>query len=114
MFLIYRMFEEFYYTIDLSTIHEIIMFTNCIKPCHYKKYQIVGDKSPTSFKSNFSTISFWAVSMDTVVEKETLMYPLTSLVAEFGGTLGLFLGFSFMVVWDWAVKCVLRCASLMS
>ena len=36
----------------------------------------------------------------TMMEKEQLIYPLTSLVAEFGGTLGLFLGFSFMTVWD--------------
>ena len=34
------------------------------------------------------------------VESESLLYPLTSLVAEFGGTLGLFLGFSFMWLWD--------------
>ena len=36
----------------------------------------------------------------TMMEKEQLIYPLTSLVAEFGGTLGLFLGFSFMAIWD--------------
>ena len=35
-----------------------------------------------------------------MTEKEQLIYPLTSLVAEFGGTLGLFLGFSFMAIWD--------------
>ena len=36
----------------------------------------------------------------TMMEKEELIYPLQSLVAEFGGTLRLFLGFSFMTVWD--------------
>ena len=35
-----------------------------------------------------------------MVEREELIYPLSSLVAEFGGTLGLFLGFSFMTLWD--------------
>ena len=35
-----------------------------------------------------------------LVEKESLLYPIESLVAEFGGTLGLFLGFSFMALWD--------------
>ena len=34
------------------------------------------------------------------MEKEKLIYPLSSLVAEFGGTLGLFIGFSFIGVWD--------------
>ena len=36
----------------------------------------------------------------TRTRKEQLIYPLTSLVAEFGGILGLFLGFSFMVIWE--------------
>ena len=37
------------------------------------------------------------------MEVEAWVYPWTSPVAEFGGTLGLFLGFSFMTVWDGAV-----------
>ena len=35
-----------------------------------------------------------------MVETEALVYTIESLVAEFGGTLGLFLGFSFMTFWD--------------
>ena len=31
---------------------------------------------------------------------KVFLYPWTSLVAEFGGSLGLFLGISFMSVWD--------------
>ena len=34
------------------------------------------------------------------VKTEDLIYPWQSLVAEFGGALGLFLGFSFMTIWD--------------
>ena len=45
-------------------------------------------------------LGLWSVSKKTFIEKEVLIYPLTSLVAEFGGTLGLFLGFSFMTLWD--------------
>jgi hypothetical protein len=45
-----------------------------------------------------------ATSYDIVVETEELLFPLTSLVAEFGGTLGLFLGFSFMALWDGAAQ----------
>ena len=33
-------------------------------------------------------------------EKEVYLYDLTSFVSEFGGALGLFLGFSFFSCWD--------------
>ena len=42
----------------------------------------------------------WAVTPYTVVETEHLLYSLESLVAEAGGSLGLFLGFSFLTLWD--------------
>ena len=41
---------------------------------------------------------------DSKIETEELIYPWQSLVAEFGGALGLFLGFSFMTVWDSVVQ----------
>ena len=35
-----------------------------------------------------------------MVEAEALVYTIESLIAEFGGALGLFIGFSFMNLWD--------------
>ena len=40
------------------------------------------------------------------VKEEALMYPATSFVAEVGGALGLFLGFSFLGLWDIIIKIV--------
>ena len=37
------------------------------------------------------------------VQREELAYPLLSLVADVGGVLGLFLGFNFLMIWDWIV-----------
>ena len=34
------------------------------------------------------------------VREEEYVYPLDSFIAEFGGALGLFLGFSFLMIWD--------------
>ena len=42
----------------------------------------------------------WNTSPFTLVETEELLYGFSSFVAEVGGTLGLFLGFSFMAIWD--------------
>ena len=56
------------------------------------------------FISDHFVVSVWAITNDTTVETEILIYPMTSLVAEFGGVLGLFLGVSFMTVWDGVQK----------
>ena len=40
------------------------------------------------------------MSPNLVVETESLLYNFESLVAEFGGTLSLFVGFSFIAFWD--------------
>ena len=32
--------------------------------------------------------------------KEVEVYPFESFISEFGGALGLFIGFSFMMIWD--------------
>ena len=47
-----------------------------------------------------SQLVVWNTSPYMLIETEKLVYTLESLVAEFGDTLGLFLGFSFMNLWD--------------
>ena len=36
--------------------------------------------------------------------KQELAYDWLTFVANFGGTLGLFLGFSFFMIWDWVAS----------
>ena len=44
---------------------------------------------------------------DTVqVLKEEMAFPFGSLVADCGGILGLFIGFNFLMIWDWIMKCL--------
>ena len=64
------------------------------------KYNLLGDMKPSLFKSEYVAFSLWAVSENTRVSTEQLIYPISSLVAEFGGTLSLFLGVSFVTIWD--------------
>ena len=40
-------------------------------------------------------------SVEVLTEEEA--YPLLTLVADVGGVLGLFIGFNFLMVWDWIV-----------
>ena len=37
------------------------------------------------------------------VHKEELAYNTRDLVADVGGVLGLFIGFNFLMIWDWIV-----------
>ena len=39
-----------------------------------------------------------------LVRKEVLAFPTDSLVADCGGVLGLFLGFNFLLVWEWMLN----------
>ena len=89
------MFEHFYNELLSGESYSITKITGCKKPCFYKRYNIVQGETTSE-----SDVKFWAASNFTRVEKEQLVYPLSSLVAEFGGTLGLFLGFSFLAAWN--------------
>ena len=96
----FRKYDHIYELLSNAETKEIKQITNCMKPCKYKKYILVGERKQSSFESEYFIFSLWAVSKNTVVKTEHLIYPISSLVAEFGGTLGLFLGFSFMTLWD--------------
>ena len=95
-----RKYEELFGVLSNEEPSGMTKLTGCKKPCHYLKFSFVGVSQSTSFKSDLFVMSFWAAFNFTMVEKETLIYPFPSLIAELGGTLGLFLGFSFLAIWD--------------
>ena len=63
-----------------------------------------GDYKYTSIRPSF-------VSNKIQVLKEVEAYPILSLVADVGGVLGLFIGFNFLMLWDWIVWMVEKCWS---
>ena len=74
---------------------EIVEHTGCLAPCHYTEYKLAKDPYRSS-----------AASTDILSRTEEKIYPFESFVAEFGGALGLFLGFSFIMVWDGMKSCI--------
>ena len=91
---------EIFEKLRTADLEEITSLTGCLKPCQYRKYNFVKGKERVGLKFEDFAFSLWAVSKKTTIKTEQLIYPITSLVADFGGTLGLFLGFSFITLWD--------------
>ena len=61
--------------------------------------------------NEYTSISPSFVSTKLQVVTEVPAYPALSLVADVGGVLGLFIGFYFLMVWDWIVLGVEKCWS---
>ena len=57
-------------------------------------------KSVLVRKGSYLQVELWMTTTEVTVETEVLLYIWQDLVADVGGTLGLFLGFSFMTLWD--------------
>ena len=81
--------------------------TGCLLPCTYHEYSVetIDHKDINTFGI---VVAYGAVS--TTVLKEYFIYPFQSLVSDFGGTLGLFVGFSFSMLWEY-LKLFTTCAS---
>ena len=69
----------------------------------------MGD-DPEVIKGNFTGLTIVFASTSVLVLKEEEAFTFGSLVADCGGVLGLFIGFNFLMVWDWLVwDCVNFC-----
>ena len=77
---------------------DLIKITGCSLPCRYKEFKIVGN--PVEVDNNSFGFSLMFAKSEEVEEKEAYVYEFMSFVSEFGGSLGLFLGFSFLSSWD--------------
>ena len=51
-------------------------------------------------KTNYSMIRVLFSNPTLFIEIEEVAYPLMTLLADFGGVLGLFIGFNFLMIWD--------------
>ena len=51
-------------------------------------------------EQNVSVIRVLFTGQTIFTEKEELAYPFMTLLADFGGVLGLFIGFNLLMIWD--------------
>jgi hypothetical protein len=99
-------FQEVCLDISLfSDLESIINKTGCIAPGFYKEYKLVLE--PSNIEREYKGLYLAFTDNKVMVEEEIESYSGISLVSEIGGALGLFLGFSFVMVWD-AAEVVIR------
>ena len=83
--------------------NELFELTGCPKNCKYYTYTMIkefalSDKEMS--EKNEIWIDLTLAGLTINVKKEIFVFPLRSFISEFGGALGLFLGFSFIMIWD--------------
>ena len=89
--------ETAYFRLASGQRQDVEAETGCLHPCVYTEYKIVGD---AEYPQSYSGVGFSFANTEIIHKKEVLSYPFYSFVAEVGGSLGLFLGFSFIMLWD--------------
>ena len=69
------------------------------------------DKQSTYTTGGKRMLTLYLTSRKVLVLKEKEAFSFTSLVADIGGVLGLFIGFNFLMIWDGFVLTMRKCLS---
>ena len=80
-------------------LESIVEQTKCLPPCQYNEYKFAAEPDKYDVKS-IKTLTLMFPKKKVTIETEVELYSFISLVSDIGGALGLFLGFSFVMVWD--------------
>jgi hypothetical protein len=89
-------YQDFWDIDESAVLNE----TGCIPPCRYTEYKLSAE--PIKYQRNSAGL-YLRVKFSSnkgLKRTEEVLYPIESFVSEFGGALGLFVGFSLMMVWD--------------
>ena len=69
---------------------------DCLDPCRLPEYAVSGRKSYLPGQpDNISQVDMYFFNIDEMVEEEYVLVDLSAIVESVGGSLGMFLGFSF-------------------
>ena len=101
-------YEEIYGNFALMDQRNITNHTGCGVPCVFTTFSLTEEPfSSVGFEPKLGLdIMFGRRSI--TVAKEELIYPLNTFIAEIGGSLGLFLGFSFLMGFDFLQEAYIK------
>jgi hypothetical protein len=99
-----------YYKFATVEQRDVLNLINCQLPCKYREIMRVETPMTQKMEDNgLVMFSLTLVTTDVRVETQALVYNFGTLVSNFGGTLGLFLGFSFFMLWDFVSYICIVC-----
>ena len=93
----FDLFESNYFKLGRMDQPFVEAQTGCLLPCTYDEYRVLAT-GLRDFNKYGVVLTYG--SLGTTVLTEYYIYPFESLVSDFGGSLGLFVGFSFVMLWD--------------
>lgn len=91
-------YEKEYKTMFFANMTEITSSFGCLPPCKFLEFTTVGEPAKVNYGVVLFRIAF--ATTDVQVKEESYMFSFESLVGEVGGALGLFLGFSFLGLFE--------------
>ena len=100
----YENYTSAYFLLAMMELRDVVEFTKCPLPCSYRIIKPVDKPQTfpnTGDSAQVSGYGLTLASTDILVETEELIYSFSNFVSDIGGSLGLFLGFSFIMFWDW-------------
>ena len=96
------------------TKNELQNTTGCKPMCNYFKYEVLKVETDLSEQRKGRLGFELILANDEVTSvQEVRAYDFLTLVSNFGGSLGLFVGFSFYMLWDLVLD-IINCANAKS
>ena len=76
--------------------------------------QIIEEPVRNTMGDYKSDLRIQFISDSVQILREEEAFSFGSLVADCGGALGLFVGFNFLMAWEWMLSCFIRLSSRIS
>ena len=87
---------------------------NCLKSCSIKEFhgQVIYSQMENSSYLEWTTVETYFSVNELKIQEEYLVYSSVDLIGNIGGTLGLFLGYSFydnlIMIFNLIKKCIIK------
>ena len=90
----------------MSKLH--LTLYKCYSVGFFTSYSLQVTENPIIDPENTTELNLRYTSASIEVQKEEYAYSFLTLVSDIGGVLGMFIGFNFLMIWDWTCIALTR------